>query len=70
MTAGTALFRSAFVDRERYSIPVLPIDATGKEWINENVHADAMWFGTALVVEHRYAWGLAVGMRDAGFELA
>jgi hypothetical protein len=34
------------------------------------VHGDAIWFGTFLVVEHRYAWGLAVGMKDAGFELA
>jgi hypothetical protein len=47
-----------------------PLTPRAKEWINENMQADAMWFGTALVGERRYAWGLALGMRDAGFELA
>jgi hypothetical protein len=47
-----------------------PLTPLAKEWINENVQGDAMWFGAALVVEHRYAWRLAVGMKDAGFELA
>jgi hypothetical protein len=47
-----------------------PLTPRAKEWIDENVQGDAMWFGTALVVEYRYAWGLAAGMKDAGFELA
>ena len=47
-----------------------PLTPRVNEWINENVQADAMWFGNSLVVEHRYALGLAVGMKDAGFELA
>jgi hypothetical protein len=46
-----------------------PVTAEAQEWINQNVH-DALWFGSALVVEHRYAWPLAVGMRDAGLVLA
>jgi hypothetical protein len=46
-----------------------PLTAEAKEWINEHIH-DALWFGSALVVEHRYAWGLAQGMRDAGLVLA
>ena len=28
------------------------------------------WFGHALIVEHRYAWGLAQGMKDDGLVLA
>jgi hypothetical protein len=46
-----------------------PLTVEAKQWINEHVH-DALWFGSALVVEHRYAWPLAVGMKDAGLVLA
>jgi hypothetical protein len=47
-----------------------PLTARAKEWIEEYVQADARWFGTPLVVEHRFAWGLAQGMKDAGLVLA
>lgn len=47
-----------------------PLTSLGKEWIDEHVQSDAMWFGHTLVVEHRYAWGLAAGMQDAGLVLA
>jgi len=40
-----------------------------KEWIEDNVQPDAQWFGTTLVVEHRYASGLAQGMKDDGLVL-
>jgi hypothetical protein len=46
-----------------------PLTDKAKEWIEENVQDDAQWFGHALVVEHRYAWGLAEGMKDAGLVL-
>ena len=38
-----------------------PLTSRGKQWIEEHVQPDALWFGSALVVEHRCAWGL---MRD------
>jgi hypothetical protein len=47
-----------------------PLTSRAKDWIDENVQPDAHWFGTTLVCEHRYAWGLAVGMKDAGLVLA
>jgi len=47
-----------------------PLTARAKEWIDDNVQPDAQWFGHALVVEHRYAWGLAQGMKDDGLVLA
>lgn len=47
-----------------------PLTARAQEWIEENVQPDAQWFGTTLVVEHRYAWGLAAAMRDFGLVLA
>jgi len=43
-----------------------PLTSQAKEWIDEYVQPDAQWFGSALVVEHRFAWGLAQGMKDAG----
>ena len=45
-----------------------PLTPVAKQWIDDHVQ-DALWFGAALVVEHRYAWGLAVGMKDAGLTL-
>ena len=47
-----------------------PLTPRAKEWIDEHVQSDAQWFGNALVVEHRYAWGLAEGMKDEGLVLA
>jgi hypothetical protein len=46
-----------------------PLTLRAKEWIEEHVQDDTQWFGYALVVEHRYAWGLAEGMKDAGLVL-
>ncbi len=39
-----------------------PLTLRAKEWIDEHVQDDAQWFGYALIVEHRYAWGLAQGI--------
>jgi hypothetical protein len=47
-----------------------PLTLRAKEWIDEHVQDDTQWFGYALIVEHRYAWGLAQGMKDAGLVLA
>lgn len=46
-----------------------PFTVRAKAWIAEHVQPDAQWFGKALVVEHRFAWGLAQGMKDAGLIL-
>ena len=46
-----------------------PLTLRAKEWIEEHVQDDTQWFGYTLVVEHRYAWGLAEGMKDAGLVL-
>jgi len=47
-----------------------PLTFKAKEWIDQNVQDDAQWFGQALVVENRYAWGLAEGMLSEGLLLA
>jgi hypothetical protein len=41
----------------------------GREWVNENIPADATYFAGSLVVEWRYAKGLAVGMIRDGLRL-
>ena len=46
-----------------------PLTSRGKDWINDHVSPDAQWVGSALVVEHRFAWGRAQGMKDAGLVL-
>jgi hypothetical protein len=47
-----------------------PLTPVATEWVAENVEAEAyQWFGHVLVVEHRFAWGLAQGMLDAGLVL-
>jgi hypothetical protein len=46
-----------------------PLMSRAKEWIDNNVQDDAQWFSTTLVVERRYAWGLAQGMKDDGLVL-
>jgi hypothetical protein len=47
-----------------------PLTPRAKEWIDEHVQSDAQWFGNALVVEHRYASGLAHGMKAEGLVLS
>lgn len=47
-----------------------PLTHRAKTWIDEHVEPDVQWFGSALVVEHRYAHGLAQGLIDAGLVLA
>jgi len=46
-----------------------PLTSKAKQWMEQNVHPDAQWFGTTLVVEHRFAWALAQGMKDDGLVL-
>jgi hypothetical protein len=38
-------------------------------WVEENVTAEAQFFGTALVVEPRYVAALVAGMREDGLEV-
>jgi hypothetical protein len=47
-----------------------PLTQQAKEWMDDNVQTeDWQYFGITLVVEHRFAWGLAQGMKDAGLVL-
>jgi hypothetical protein len=46
-----------------------PVSDLARLWLVSNVQHDAQWFGQALVVEHRYARDLALGLMEAGFNL-
>lgn len=60
-----------FLVRNAFTVMLFcPLTARAKSWVKENVQADAQWFGNALCVETRFAWGLAEGMKDAGLVLA
>jgi hypothetical protein len=46
-----------------------PLTEAAREWIDGNVVGETQWFGSALCVEHRYAYDLAVGMCRDGLVL-
>jgi len=47
-----------------------PLTPAAKQWVAENVQSESwQWLGASLVVETRYAWGLAEGMLADGLVL-
>jgi hypothetical protein len=47
-----------------------PLTPAARAWFDENVQSEPwQWMGASLVVEHRFAWGLGQGLKDAGFAL-
>ena len=47
-----------------------PQNTTAEEHLRENVSEEAQWFCGALVVEPRYAAGLAQALQTEGFQIA
>lgn len=41
----------------------------GKQWIEEHIPVDAMTFGGAIVVEHRFIEDIAAGAINDGLEV-
>lgn len=46
-----------------------PENAAADAHIRQNVSDEVMWYGGALVVEHRYANDLAKALMDEGFDV-
>jgi hypothetical protein len=46
-----------------------PLTEAARDWIEENVVGETLWFGSALAVEARYAYNLAHGMIHDGLKL-
>lgn len=45
------------------------ITDAAREWVGEHIPESALYFGGALVVEHRYALDIATGMENDGLEV-
>ena len=60
----------AYVENHGSIMLVRPTTSAATEWIEEHVSEEAMFFGSALVVEPRYVENLVGGMTEAGLEVA
>jgi hypothetical protein len=70
MAATTKAAPDVLVENAGTVFTFCPLTPAAKSWVAENVEAEAyQWLGNVLVVEHRFAWGLAEGMKDAGLVL-
>jgi hypothetical protein len=47
-----------------------PVTEAGENWIIEHIPEDAMTFGNAIVVEHRYIEAIVAGALADGLEVA
>jgi hypothetical protein len=60
-----------FTVRDEGSIFLLtPETDAGRAWANDNLSEDAMTFGSAIVVEHRYIGAIVEGILADGLEVA
>ncbi len=48
---------------------VRPVSPFGAAWVDEHIPPDAMWFGGAVVVEHRHVADLLFGAADDGLRI-
>lgn len=46
-----------------------PISEAAKDWVDNNIPADAQHLGNAVAVEHRYIGSIACGIQDDGLEV-
>ena len=58
---------SDFLLRDEGSIYLLyPQSADADSWVNQNISEDATWFGSALVIGHRYVEDILRGIVAEG----
>ena len=48
---------------------VRPVSPFGAAWVDEHIPPDAMWFGGAVVVEHRHVADLLFDAADDGLRV-
>jgi hypothetical protein len=60
------------INDQRTVFSVRPVSDHAREWLDEHVDDDALWFGNSLVVEHRFIEALVDGFSNDGltFEAA
>lgn len=55
---------------DNFSLILLrPLTDAAREWTGEHI-PDATWFGTAVVVEHRYIADIVEGIKNDGLTFA
>lgn len=55
-----------YVQNEGSIFLLCPRSDAGQQWIEENIPDDAMSFGGAIVVEHRYIGAIVAGAQADG----
>jgi len=45
---------------------LIPVTQSAQSWVEENLQSDAQWFGSGVVVEHRYIWAILEGIQNDG----
>lgn len=59
------------IQNEGFIFLVHALTKKAKAWIQENINAEeSTFFGSALVVEHRYIRDVLAGMESDGLEIA
>ena len=62
-----AVDHSDFLIRDEGTICLLyPQSADADSWINQNISGDATWFGSGLVIAHRYVESILRGIVTDG----
>jgi hypothetical protein len=51
-------------------VTMRPDTDAGREWVETNIPDDAMTFGGAIVIEHRYANAIIDGAANDGLEVS
>ena len=68
--SSNQLLRKATPDFEvenHFTIFLLrPLTPAAESWIDEHISEDARYFGSAVVVEHRYIADIVQGIQDDG----
>lgn len=50
-------------------VAIQPKTQAGRDWVNDNLSDDALWFGLSVIVEPRYFDAIAQGAHDDGLNV-
>lgn len=47
-----------------------PLTPTAHSWIKQHLPENAQWFGSAVVIEHRYIWAILDSIQNDGLKVS
>ena len=47
-----------------------PLTPTAHSWTKQHLPENALWFGSAVVIEHRYIWAILDGIQNDGLKVS